>query len=149
MQVASVSAALAVLQEADRLLEGWECPTCTAATGSANCCRFALTGREPWLTEAEWRVIREELQRAKRSLPPLREDGACPFLDAASRCTIYEVRPLGCRTFFCDEASGPGFPRREISRLPRDLEALSAKPTRDDDGRARPLTTWVKLAKRR
>ncbi len=144
-----MKSALHVLEEADRLLAEWECPTCTSATGKANCCRFADTGREPWLTEAEWRVITDELKRQKRRVPELRDDGACPFLDAASRCTIYGARPLGCRTFFCDEASGPGFPRREISRLPRDLEALSAPPTRDDDGRARPLTTWLKLTLRR
>jgi len=29
------------------------------------------------------------------------EDGRCPYLGGDNRCTIYESRPEGCRTFDC------------------------------------------------
>jgi len=29
----------------------------------------------------------------------------CPFLEGG-RCRVYPVRPLGCRTFFCQEPHG-------------------------------------------
>lgn len=124
--------ALAILGQADRLLDGWSCE------GTAECCDFALTGREPYATEAEFALIAEEIRRQGRRLPAARDDGRCPFLDDAKRCTVYAVRPLGCRTFYCERASGYGaFPRREIARLPRELEDLSG------GAKGRPLTRWL------
>jgi Fe-S-cluster containining protein len=41
-------------------------------------------------------------------LPPPRAAGGCRLLDAAgARCTVYEARPFGCRTFFCEKRMGP------------------------------------------
>lgn len=123
--------ALAVLQEADRLLDGWSCEC------SAECCDFALTGREPYATEAELALIAAEVARQGRRMPATRADGKCPFLGEGARCTVYAARPLGCRTFYCDRASGWGkFPRREIAALPRALEDLSGH-------KGRPLTRWL------
>ncbi|MGC3998833.1 MAG: YkgJ family cysteine cluster protein [Anaeromyxobacter sp.] len=60
-----------------------------------------MTKRQPYLWPSEWRVLMEHLKREKRALPPPRADGACPFLDASGkRCSVYEARPFGCRTFF-------------------------------------------------
>lgn len=132
---------LAILGEADAFLDGWSCP------GSTECCRFSVTGKEPWLTEVEWRIVETEIARQGRRAPPIPEDGTCPFLSAQGRCTVYASRPLGCRTFFCDRASGPGsYPRRDVSRLPRELDAVSRPAHSGDDGRARPLRSWVRLA---
>ena len=39
--------ALAIYAQADGALDGWTCPS------STECCRFAVTGREPWLTQIE------------------------------------------------------------------------------------------------
>ena len=123
--------ALAVLQEADRTLDGWSCEC------SAECCDFALTGREPYATAAEIELIAAEVARQGRRMPAAREDGRCAFLDASSRCTIYAARPLGCRTFYCERASGWGaFPRRALAAFPRALEDLSG-------GKGRPLTRWL------
>lgn len=125
--------ALAILGQADRLLEGWSCDC------SAECCDFALTGREPYVTAAELELIAAEVRRQGRKLPAPRADGRCPFLDGEKRCTVYAARPLGCRTFYCDRASGWGaFPRRDIARLPRELEDLSG------GAKGRPITRWLK-----
>jgi hypothetical protein len=141
-----VSQALTVLQEADHLVESWSCPTCHGEGSGerARCCHFGKSGHEPWLTEVEWRLLEREVARQGRSMPRVPEDGRCPFLDASALCSVYQARPLGCRTYFCDESSGLGsWPRPAISRLPWRLEELSRRPLPGDDGRARPLTTWV------
>lgn len=131
--------ALAVLQEADRALHGW---TCDAST---ECCRFGVTGREPWVTQVEWELVVAELRRTGRRLPDIPEgdEGRCPFLDEAGRCRVYGARPLGCRTFFCERGHGPAaFPRAALRALPRELEALTVKAPDQDTG-ARPLRSWL------
>lgn len=131
-----LSRALAVLQEADAALDGWTCPA------STECCRFSITGREPWLTEVEWLLVAAEVARQGRKLPATPSDGTCPFLTKEGRCSVYSARPLGCRTFYCDRASGPGsYPRPTVSRLPRELDALS-----DPRQPAQPLRTWLATA---
>ena len=52
--------------------------------------------------------------------------GACPMLDAKSRCMIYESRPFGCRTHFCAAAGGP-YARREVLDLIHRLEAVDSQ----------------------
>lgn len=129
------TAALAILAEADALLEGWRCEA------STECCQFGLTGREPHLTEVEWRVLADEVARQGRRLPAMPADRRCPFL-RDGRCTVYAARPLGCRSYYCRRAEGPGrFPRARLAALPRRLEALSA-PDRDER-RGRPLSAWL------
>ena len=131
--------ALAVLADADRARAGWSCEK------SAECCQFAVTGREPYLTGAEWRILEAELARQGRRVPAMPESRACPFLGADLRCTVYAARPLGCRTFYCHRASGPHVARRELADLARRLEVLSDDP----GGKARSLTTWLNQARRR
>ena len=70
------------------------------------CCRFAETGREPYVTRAETDFLFAVLRASGRRMPPPREDGACPFLDRDERtCTIYEGRPFGCRTNLPDRCA--------------------------------------------
>ena len=129
--------ALPVLVEADRLLDGWSCD------GSAECCDFRGSGREPYVTSPEFALISAEVAKQGRKLPAPRENGLCPFLDDGKRCTIYAARPLGCRTFYCHRASGFGaFPRKEIAQLPRALEDLAGGE------KGRPLTRWLPAPKR-
>lgn len=125
-----------VLQRGSRAWAPFSCP------GTAECCQLAVTKRPPWLWPSEWDVLLEHLRRARRPLPPARADGGCPFLDdAGRRCTVYEARPLGCRTFFCGRVSGP-------SRVPADetnalLERLAALNLAVDDGaHPRSLLEW-------
>src|SRR5690606_21011307 len=84
---------------------------CTIQTG---CCRFRLTGRTPFLTKAEALVAAKAVRASGRTKLPARADGACPLLGENGRCQIYEGRPFGCRTHFCDQAGGP-YARKEVS----------------------------------
>lgn len=111
--------------------------------GTAECCQLAITRRPPWLWPSEWRVIEARLRREGRALPPPRADGACPFLDAAGkRCTIYEDRPLGCRTYFCHRITGPAkVPAEATNAL---LERLAAANiAADSEAVPRSLLEWV------
>jgi Fe-S-cluster containining protein len=130
-----VKSALPILERADSELSGWSCPS------TAGCCHFERTGREPSVTAAEWGLLEREIARQGRKWTSLRTDGACPFLSSEDRCLAYDVRPLGCRTFYCGLASGPSkIPR--FTGLIRELEERSS-------GRAHPLSFWVRLKARR
>jgi Fe-S-cluster containining protein len=89
------------------------------------CCHFRLTGKTPHLTRGEALLAARAFKATgRKSLPPARQDGACPLLDlTTSRCLIYEDRPFGCRTHFCAAAGGP-YARREVIDLIRRLEAI-------------------------
>lgn len=141
----------ALYAEVDALLAGW---TCAAST---DCCRFGVTGREPYPTSVEI----AELERAvrargglpkRRTLPVVRGSGArgederrCTLLSDEGRCLVYASRPFGCRTFFCERGSGPAGeaprsgPKSEIARLGRAVADLSARFDPTDAG-PRPLS---------
>ena len=138
-------AALAALyREVDALHAGFSCPA------STECCRFGLTGREPYVTSLELLAIERAVARRggmlsarKRALPLQgageHDERTCPLLDRAGRCTVYADRPLGCRTFYCSRATRGADPRRELRGVLAQLRELSARHQRDGD-RARPLT---------
>lgn len=111
----------AVFREVDALL---------AATGcakSGECCRLAVTRREPYLLPVERLRLEKALAKQGRALPVAREDGACAMLDANGlRCSVYADRPFGCRTFFCSRVAGRPVPNAEVHRL-------SARLTRASD----------------
>ncbi len=96
---------------------------CLART---RCCQFLLTGRTPMLTLGEALVAARAMRAKGRPELPSRTDpktGRCPFLGPDTRCTIYNARPLGCRTHFCAEAGGP-VPRRDVAAPIRRLEEI-------------------------
>jgi Fe-S-cluster containining protein len=131
-----------VLAEADRILEGHGC------SATAECCHFARTGREPSVTEAEWREIERAVLAQGRKLPgpPTDPDRTCSFLGADQRCTIYESRPLGCRSYFCHRHTGPGpVPREALASLVAPLREL-AETLAPDDPSPRPLSGWLRIA---
>lgn len=125
-----------VLREGSRAWAPFSCP------GTAECCQLAVTKRPPWLWPSEWDVLQDALRRAGRPLPPARADGGCPFLDAGGkRCTVYESRPLGCRTFFCHRVTGPArVPADETNALLERFAALNLAV--DPDARPRSLLEW-------
>jgi uncharacterized protein len=122
--------------EVDTLLAGW---TCDAST---DCCRFGVTGREPYPTAIEIAEL-ERAVRARGGLPKRRslptvgargeDERRCALLSDAGTCNVYASRPFGCRTFFCDRASGPAgeparaAPKQEIARVGRAVADLSAR----------------------
>jgi Fe-S-cluster containining protein len=141
---------LALYARADALYAPFSCDA------STECCRFGVTGREPYVTSVELAEIEHAVAARGRSIPgpeprarsvPLAKDERrCPLLDAAGRCTIYASRPLGCRTFFCDRARGPGrLPRTEANAIARDVADLAARTT-PRDPHARPLLRALKRA---
>ncbi len=143
-----------VLESADRVFSGWTCPA------STECCRFGVTGREPYVTSIEIALIRRAIaarggakswKRAgeiasvgdgaeRRSLPVAVDERRCPMLTDADRCAIYAARPLGCRTFFCDRATPAGRVRhQEIGALVREVQTIAAQHEVAGD-QGRPLT---------
>ena len=128
----------AIYTETDALLAGWTCET------STDCCRFGVTGREPYPTAIE----RTELERAvrargglpkRRTLPQV-DERRCTLLADDGKCLVYASRPFGCRTFFCERGSGPGkMPKQEIAQLSRAIVDLSERFDPVDPG-PRPLS---------
>ncbi len=95
-------------------------------TGLAECCRFRLTGRTPFLTRGEALLAMQASRAAGRKKLPPPADGSCPMLGADGRCTIYNSRPFACRTHFCEAAGGP-WPRKEVRDLIHQLEAIDQR----------------------
>jgi hypothetical protein len=127
----------AIYTEVDALFSSWTCDT------STDCCRFGVTGREPYPTAIELAELNAAI-RARGGLPkrrtlPLADERRCDLLDDNGKCLVYASRPFGCRTFFCDRAEGPRVARAEIQRLGRDVAALSDRFAPADPG-PRPLS---------
>jgi Fe-S-cluster containining protein len=145
-----------VYRDAAELFAGWGCPS------STECCRFGITGREPYVTSIELAAVRRAIaarggprawKRAKGAsqdpaglatgkiaLPVVREERTCPMLTDRGRCAIYEARPLGCRTFYCDRATPGGkVKQRELNALVRQIQEIAARHEPGGD-RGRPLT---------
>ncbi len=133
----------ALYREVDALYALWSCP------GTTECCRFGITGRQPYVTSIEIAAIEHAIGRRggplrpnKRALPlhtDAAQERACGLLDRNGRCSIYADRPLGCRTHYCERAApGPG-PSREVLRdLVRRLQELATRHEMGGDA-ARPL----------
>jgi Fe-S-cluster containining protein len=97
---------------------------CTLNTG---CCHFLQTGATPFLTRGEALVAAKAVRNTGRKELPKRTDGACKLLHPrTSRCLIYEGRPFGCRTHFCQSAGGP-YARKEVVDLIHRLEEIDRK----------------------
>ncbi len=134
----------ALYAKIDAELEGWRCDA------STDCCRFGVTGREPYPTAVELAEL-ERAVRARGGIPkrrtlPVAGERRCTLLGDDGRCIVYAARPFGCRTFFCERASGPvgerapsGLPRDAISAVASEIASLSARFMPADPG-PRPLS---------
>jgi Fe-S-cluster containining protein len=99
----------ALYRDVDAAHEGASCSL------STECCRFGITGREPYVTSIELLAIERALARRggplapkRRALPLVpgsRDERPCPLLGVDGRCAVYADRPFGCRTFFCRRAT--------------------------------------------
>lgn len=97
---------------------------CIART---ECCQFQLTGLTPQLTKGEALVAAKGFKATGRKEMEEPEDGVCPFLKRETgSCMIYNERPFGCRTHFCDAAGGP-YSRKEVLDLIRRLEDIDRR----------------------
>jgi hypothetical protein len=129
-----------VYRDADQTYAGWSCPT------STECCRFGITGREPYVTSIEILAVKKAIAarggaRAwKRALPIATDERTCPLLDAAGRCSVYASRPLGCRRFYCARAAaGGGLMQGVVTARVRGIQDTAARPVPGGD-KGRPLT---------
>lgn len=129
----------AIYRQADEAYARFSCPA------SAECCQLSRRGRQPWLWEVEWAALESALARQGRQVPPPRADGACPLLDAdGRRCTVYADRPFGCRTYFCERASGGRHPLEAVVALSTRLEALALEVDPDAGAEGpRPILDWL------
>lgn len=125
----------ALYAEVDGLLADYTCDR------STECCRFAVTNREPYVTPVELELVRKALgalggvkavlntPAKTKQLPTFvaqaAQEGRCPLLGNDDRCRIYASRPFGCRTFFCDRVEGGKLPRKEIAQLAQKLDAIA------------------------
>jgi Fe-S-cluster containining protein len=126
----------ALYREVDALYAGASCEA------SSECCRFGITGREPQVTSLELLLVQKAIAARggmlkKRALPITQEgerERMCPLLDRQSRCSVYEARPLGCRTFYCSRATLPHEPsRQELAAIVRRLQELASAHETDGD----------------
>jgi Fe-S-cluster containining protein len=148
---AALVALAAIYREVEALYDGASCD------GSTECCRFAITGREPQLSPLEF----EYLMRGVRASPPPKQralnmfaERRCPLLKDNGRCSAYAHRPFGCRTFYCHRAKNRAGAlenpmqsfRAELRVLGQRIATLSAQvfPT---DPHPRAITTWLKSEK--
>jgi len=132
----------ALYRQADAAYARFSCPA------SAECCQLRQRGRQPWLWPVELAALENALKRQGRGAPGPRADGGCPLLDEGGRrCTVYEDRPFGCRTYFCGRASGGRHPLEATNALAARLEALAAEA--DPEAAAagpRPILEWLEGA---
>lgn len=143
-------------QATDELLEGWSCDS------STDCCHFGRTGREPYLLAIEFELVaarlkaqpikKEPSQTTRRGhrLAIVDDERRCPLLDPQGKCRVYDVRPFGCRTFFCERASGPGrMPRTQTRDELRQISALNEQfikqsiKNKTQPREARTLSAWL------
>jgi len=91
---------VALQRRVDTALARWA-GTCSAC---GRCCDFTTREHVLYVTELERALLESRCGPGDASAPP----GRCPY-QAGNLCAVREVRPLGCRTFFCDsEAAAHG-----------------------------------------
>lgn len=79
-------------------------PACWA---SGRCCRFEAAGHRLFVTglEAAYAVVRAFPGAVTTlTIAGARARGGCPFQEG-NLCGAREIRPLGCRVYFCDRSA--------------------------------------------
>jgi len=80
-------------------------PACWA---SGRCCNFDKTTHLLYVTglEAAYTLTRLPADQtiSTADVQTAREGGGCPF-QKLNLCGVHTIKPLGCRTFFCDRSS--------------------------------------------
>jgi Fe-S-cluster containining protein len=134
----------AVYRDVDTRLSNDTCPA------STECCRFGITGREPYVTSIEVALVERAIARRggaralgrepaplqsqtpadrkdKRRLAMMDEE-PCPLLDAKGRCSVYDARPFGCRTYYCERATrSSDLGQRDINEFVRRIKDIAAR----------------------
>jgi Fe-S-cluster containining protein len=76
-------------------------PVCVA---SGKCCRFEEYGHRLYVTglEAAYTLARLPTALTHDVLDASRSGGGCPF-QIDNLCSVHTIKPLGCRTYYCDK----------------------------------------------
>jgi hypothetical protein len=74
---------------------GCTCSNCKA------CCDFGRAGHRLFVTNLELEYFVAKVPEVKRPC-----GSVCPYLDPSTGCTVRQIRPVGCRTFFCKPPEG-------------------------------------------
>ncbi len=69
--------------------------------GCGKCCNFKSNGMRLYVQKFELDLIKEETNCE----PSLKSDGTCVY-QQEGLCTIHQIRPLGCRTYFSEDPNG-------------------------------------------
>lgn len=79
--------------EVDRKIAkgGYSCSNCK------ECCNFEISGLSLFVTNIEFEYFRMNTDKIR-----IPEGNICPYLDKEDGCSVRNIRPLGCRTFFCN-----------------------------------------------
>jgi uncharacterized protein len=154
-----------VYRDVDAQLSNDTCPA------STECCRFGITGREPYVTSIEVALVERAVARRggaralgrapaplespapadrkdKRRLAMVDEE-PCPLLDVKGRCSVYDARPFGCRTYFCERATrSSGLGQRDINEFVRRIKDIAARHKLAGD-QGKPLRRWLTFVRPR
>jgi Fe-S-cluster containining protein len=78
-------------------------PVCVS---SGRCCRFEEYGHRLYVTglEAAYTLARLPSALTPDELEAAHAAGGCPF-QIEKLCTVHTIKPLGCRTYYCDETA--------------------------------------------
>jgi len=107
------------------------------------CCQFQRTGKVPQLTRGEALLAAQAFRASGRKSLPEPTDGSCPLLQSGTgKCMIYESRPFGCRTHFCQAAGGP-MDRHEVLDLIRRLEQIDTQLEGDGPHALPQAVSWA------
>ena len=77
---------------------------------TGRCCHFEASGHRLYVTglEAAYTLLHAESAGGRAITPSdvqaARDAGGCPY-QVHARCGVHEVRPLGCRVYFCDHTA--------------------------------------------
>jgi Fe-S-cluster containining protein len=91
---------------------------------SGRCCRFAEFDHTLFVSAPEAALL---LADAPAPARPLDGGATCPWQDPNGQCTARDVRPLGCRVYYCDASyqdHAAEVSETFIARLKRLVEAL-------------------------
>jgi Fe-S-cluster containining protein len=84
---------------------------------SGRCCRFDEYGHRLFVTTMEMAAFIADL-----GTPPIDNPGGCPF-QMNGLCGVRDIRPFGCRVFFCDQTS-TGWQEEQFARFHAELKRL-------------------------
>jgi Fe-S-cluster containining protein len=91
---------------------------------SGRCCKFDEYGHRLFVTTMEFGTFLRELHDRTKARPFTGAGPICPF-QIDNLCSVHDVRPFGCRIFFCDETA-TDWQQQQYARFHVELKRLHA-----------------------